>query len=292
MALHLSDGANLIYYGATALYHNLINEVLCVGEEVEARGLKFSECRFVHATLVNPRLRIITSPSRKFQKRFMIAEFIWMMNGRCMLDSIEPYNHNLRQFSDDGISMSGAYGPRLRRWGQPRYELDQIANTIKKLKEDLYTRQAVMIILDPAKDLAEKTKDVPCNDLLHFMFRDGALDLACYVRSNDLLLGFPYDIAHWTMLQEMIASELNVPLGRYHHFVGSLHIYNNDLPKFDKIMKDKIEEIEMPEMPENINVISTIEQLGAVEENFRNTGNLNLEKVDEYWKPLLEHLKK
>jgi thymidylate synthase len=227
------------------LYKVIICQVICDGELVTARGLNFKEVRYQHYILTNPRARFIQNPLRKLQKRFAMGEFIWIMSGQDSLEQITHYNKRMADFSDDGKILHGAYGPRLRNW----HGVDQINNLIYKMKQDIYTRQAVMVILDPSKDLVEKTKDVPCNDFLHFMYRGGKLDLMCYVRSNDLFLGFPYDVFDWTMLQEIIACELGVELGEYHHIVGSMHIYDKDVDHMMEISTTSTIHIPMPPMP-------------------------------------------
>jgi thymidylate synthase len=45
------------------------------------------------------------------------------------------------------------------------------------------------------------------------------------MRSQDLWLGFPYDVFTATLIQELMAGWLGVELGEYHHTVDSLHLY-------------------------------------------------------------------
>lgn len=269
------------------LYQKVIRKILDEGEEVTARGLTFKECRFQHLLLKNPRARVIRNPLRKVSLKFTAAEFIWMMGGRSDIEMISTYNKRMATFSDDGETLNGAYGPRLRDWNG----MDQIANVIKQLRDDLYTRQAVIIILDPRKDLYTKTKDVPCNDLLQFMYREGALHMSCYVRSNDMNWGIPYDIFHWTMLQEMIASELGVPVGEYNHFIGSMHIYDKDYDAMAKIADACPEHVSvMPDMPLNQDVIATINMLESVEVCRRCLNKDTRVGLPDYWREFINPL--
>jgi thymidylate synthase len=45
------------------------------------------------------------------------------------------------------------------------------------------------------------------------------------MRSNDIILGTPYDIFSFTMMLEQMALELGLDLGSYIHQVGSWHLY-------------------------------------------------------------------
>jgi thymidylate synthase len=276
------------------LYKKVISRIMHEGEQVTARGLDFKECRYQHLVLTNPRNRIIENPERNLNKRFAMGEFIWIMSGNCMLDSIVPYNKRMGDFSDDGITLHGAYGPRLRRWGQPAKEVDQLDSCLQRLKNDIYTRQASIVILDPAKDFTVKTKDVPCNNYLQFLYREGKLDLNVYVRSNDIFLGFPYDIFEWTMLQEIFAKALKVELGEYHHMVGSLHIYNSNFEKMSKIEQTCGPTKPMVPMPDDTNLY-TIKCLDLSEEIYRTGKTITGEipaQLNSWWQDKFDWIKK
>ena len=55
--------------------------------------------------------------------------------------------------------------------------------------------------------------------------------MTTYMRSNDLWMGFPYDVFQFTCLQTLLAMELDVELGTYTHVAGSLHLYERDYAK-------------------------------------------------------------
>jgi hypothetical protein len=48
------------------------------------------------------------------------------------------------------------------------------------------------------------------------------------MRSNDVWLGFPYDVFVNTCLQQILANEMQLELGTYTHHVGSLHLYEKN----------------------------------------------------------------
>jgi len=276
------------------LYQSIILEVLKEGDQVTARGLDFKELLFSHLVLLNPRARFVQNSIRKLSKKFLMAEFIWIMSGQESTDMISKYNRNYIQFSDDGKILHGAYGPRLRFWPYTLdynhyHYFDQLTSCLERLQADHGTRQAVIMILNPGIDFTVTTKDIPCNDLLQFFIRDNKLHMSCYVRSNDINWGFPYDVFHWTMLQELFANILGVELGEYHHFIGSLHIYNKDFEQMNKCLNAEVDHIPMGVMPPQKD-LSIIKELAKEERIFRKEKVLPL-KQDPYWNTLLEYLK-
>lgn len=276
-----------------SMYKAIIPEILLFGDQITTRGLDFKETRFEHLVLTNPINRYITIPERKFKMRFLVGEFIWIMSGQCGVDMINFYNKKMSDYSDNGVYLNGAYGPRLRHWFANGGDFDQVQSCLDRLKKDLYTRQAVMVILEPKLDFGAPTKDIPCNNLLQFMYRNGRLDLCVYVRSNDVLLGFPYDVAEWTLLQEIFACELGVPLGEYHHIVGSLHIYNKDIPKMEAVSEDNNYPLScVPEMPKDTK-LSIVDDLAKIEKQYRETGVYDDSSLkSQYWKDFISNIRK
>jgi thymidylate synthase len=79
-------------------------------------------------------------------------------------------------------------------------------------------------LFDPEQD-TRGHRDVPCTLNYRFFLRNDRLHMHTTMRSQDLWLGFPYDIFAATVLQELLAGWLGVELGDYHHNVDSLHLY-------------------------------------------------------------------
>jgi hypothetical protein len=56
------------------------------------------------------------------------------------------------------------------------------------------------------------------------------------MRSNDIWLGTPYDVTMFTQLQLSMARALKMFVGTYRHHVGSLHIYERDIPAAEQFL--------------------------------------------------------
>src|SRR3990167_3315493 len=195
------------------LFFTIMHDILDNGESREPRGLKCSSIGPIGITLTNPRARVLWNSTREASKSFMAGEFTWIITGSEDLEQIAYYNNKMREYSDGGIILAGAYGPRLE---------NQLPYVINLLKADPQTRQAIITIWRPNP---EPSKDIPCTVSMHFRMTQHGLDLTTHMRSNDLWLGFPYDVFNFTSIQEVVAVTLNVPIGKYHHIVSDIHLY-------------------------------------------------------------------
>lgn len=170
----------------------------------------------------DPKDNLVTSPIRKLSHKYAIGELLWYLSGSNKLDAIANYSKAWNKLSDDGETVNSAYGYRIFE----KFGFDQWEHVKGLLKSDPNSRQAVIHIKEPNP---EKTKDLPCTVALQYFIRDGKLYATTYMRSNDIWLGFPYDVFTFTCLQIKMAFELGVGIGSYTHISGSLHLYSRNV---------------------------------------------------------------
>jgi thymidylate synthase len=239
-------------------YPKLIKALLEEGEEVSPRGLLTKEISPVGITINNPRKHAITHPVRKLNYGFMVAELLWMLRGKNEVTSIAHYNKQWLNFSDDGLTLNGAYGQRIFNWDSGMRDVEfkhedddgltagvvpqtvtinQFEAAYQQLKKDPDTRQATIVLFDPYKDYRE-TKDKPCTNLMRFTIRKGKLNMTVFMRSNDVWLGTVYDVYNFTMMQEIMAGMLGIEVGKYTHIVDSLHLYAEHFEIAKEIIKN------------------------------------------------------
>jgi thymidylate synthase len=219
-----------------ALCRHLLSE-----DEVGSRlGDKTKEKTFVGIRLNEPLNREILLPSRKANVAAQIAETMWVLTGRDDVAWLRNYLPRAEDFSDDGERWRGAYGPRLRAWDAGIGVVDQLAHIVKLLKEEPTTRRAVMTIYDPGRD-SEPGKDIPCNNWLSFLSRNGFLDLHVAIRSNDVIWGWSgINQFEWSVLLEMVASFTGLTPGHLHFSTTSLHLYDRHYDRAEEIGRDKV----------------------------------------------------
>ncbi len=219
----------LVLSGASAneLFASACDAAPTNGIPVAPRGMPTVEVLGAHLRLTDPRRRLVDLPPvRVLNPAFAAAEAVWILSGS---DApwIHAYNQRLADYADGGRLM-GAYGPRLRRWcGPAGGVVDQLDQVRRLLAHDPASRRAVVQLFDPGLDF-QGHKDVPCTLGYRFYLRGGRLHMHTTMRSQDLWLGFCYDVFTATVLQELLAGWLSVEVGEYHHQVDSLHLYASD----------------------------------------------------------------
>lgn len=198
----------------------LLQDIRDLGALTEPRGQRTLELP-QHTIVVDMRRPVLTFPPRKLSYKFMAAEAYWILSGDDRVETIAPYNPNIAQFSDDGKTFFGAYGPKIS---------DQMEYVLDKLTSDPDTRQAGLTIW---RESPPATKDVPCTVAMFFNRRQGKLNAHVFMRSSDAWLGVPYDVFNFSMVAHSICArlwqrEVVVSPGKLYLTMASSHLYERN----------------------------------------------------------------
>jgi len=248
-----------MFNNANHLWINTLAEIIDNGHILQSRNGECKEIIGFSAEIKNPINNIIFNPLRKFSLSYACAEVLWYLSGEKNIEMIQTYAPQYDRFAENGKAY-GAYGDRWKN--NPgfyqelnRYEdyacisdlksdknCNQLYALIKLLKQDPNTRQGIIIMWDSGDlihAILKDHKDLPCTIALIFNIRNqnGIDRLYCnaIMRSNDAWLGLPYDIFAFTTIQRIIALELGIQLGEYHHYAVSEHLYKNNYKKIEDI---------------------------------------------------------
>lgn len=245
----------------------------------------------------SPRNRAISSAHRSVSLPLMVARFTWMMAGSDRLADIAFYEDRVRYFSDDGISVPGSnFGQRILR---PRPGINQLASVIDLLRRDRRTRRAAISIYQP-EDCGRNSADIPCAFGLFYQVRNDHLTSTTIMRSNNAYGLLPYNLFEFSLLAEVIASEVGIPLGPLTHIATSMHVYESDYEKAAGVVNEhpthrRHTPALMPEMPTDpaplaqIKELVTLESLlrhesaGVSAENVERWIGRGTENLHEYW---------
>jgi thymidylate synthase len=235
--------------------------------------------------ITKPRARLSRSENRG--KPFSaLGELLWYLSGSDKLEFILPY---IRRYADDASpdgTLNGAYGPRLFAMRG----VDQIEAVTTLLQRKPGTRRAVVQLYN-AEDL-RTDEEIPCTTTLQFHLRNERLHLSATLRSNDAYWGLPHDVFCFTMLQEMMARRLDVGLGEYLQYVGSMHIYEDFVDSAERyIAEGHHRAAEMPEMPRG-DPFGLVENLLGLEHRIRQGEQIDAGAAmqEPYWADIVRLL--
>ena len=209
----------------------LVEKILGEGLEVKPRGLLTYEI-LSNKTVVDMKRSILTIPHRKLNYRFMFGEAWWILSGSNRVSDITQYLKNIGNYSDDGLTFRGAYGPKI---------IDQLDYVISQLSYDKSSRQAVLNIW---KENPRNTKDYPCTLNMQWVIRDKKLHCITNMRSSDVWFGWNYDVFNFSMISLYVLIALktkynmDISLGDLHLSAGSQHLYSNHFEDAGCIIED------------------------------------------------------
>ena len=173
---------------------------------------------------------------RKIPIKMFVAEQIWFISGARKPEIfLRNYTKIWDLFTNPADVVTVAYGYRWRK----HFGRDQLALLVDLLQKEPSSRHGVVVTWDPAQDglSTVKKKNVPCPYTFTVNIIDGRLHFHNIVRSNDMILGMPADVAGFALLQCILAQKLNVKPGIYSHSISNAHIYSNHYDGANEILK-------------------------------------------------------
>jgi thymidylate synthase len=204
----------MIYKNATEAFELLFSDINANGESFAGTKAKFN----VSFTLQDVSNKTVTTPQRKFNEDYAEYEWNWYLKGDRDASEIAERAKIWKQMMVDGTTeVNSNYG---YFWNK-NYQLSRVIQELKTNKE---TRRAIVVHYD-INELDRYKHDTPCNDVLNFYIKDDKLHLTVFARSIDLVYGFCNDQYTFAKLMEMVAFQLDIPVGEMTWMITNLHIY-------------------------------------------------------------------
>ena len=211
------------YNNATHAFEVLYDDIMDLGEDFAGTKAIFNEV----FTLVNPSDKVVTTPQRKFNADYAEYEWNWYLKGDRDASEIAERAKIWKQMmvpDTNEVNSNYGYFWKLN---------DQLQRAITELRFNPQSRRAIVVHYD-INELDRYKYDTPCNDILNFYIKDDKLHLSVFARSIDLVYGFCNDQYTFAKLMEMVAFQLEIPVGEMHWMITNLHIYprHYDMFKF------------------------------------------------------------
>lgn len=188
---------------------------------------------------------------RKNPIKSPIAEQIWFMTGEKNTDFLRKYTKMWDEFMEPDGTLTSAYGYRWKH----HFKRDQLGKLVELLAGDPSSRHGVVITWDPSDDGHGGTakKNVPCPFAFTINIIGGRLHLHNIIRSNDMMLGCPFDTFGFSLLMYILAQKLGVRPGIYTHTISNAHIYDIHFEAAKELISRKNDHPNIfPKFPENI----------------------------------------
>ena len=116
------------------------------------------------------------------------------------------------------------------------FNIDQLKFVINEIKTNPTSRRILMTSFNPAQ--VKQGVLWPCHSItIQFYIQDGYLDMFCYNRSSDFLLGLPFNIASSSLLLKLIAKLVNLIPRYFNLSLGDTHIYEKHIHSVNEQLK-------------------------------------------------------
>ena len=212
---------NKVFRNANEAYEYIHDRILQDGVDFADTKALFNVGFYITDPLDNK----IINKERNWKQNYAEAEWQWYLSGNRNISELGRLYGKTpeiwKRMADDKGNVNSNYGWQWQRNAQ----LDMVIETLKQKPE---TRQAAISIYD-GKEITDYAHDTPCTYAVQFTIVHGRLDMCVTMRSNDLWYGFCNDQYCFSMLQGLVAHELNVEPGVYYHFAHNMHLYNDKI---------------------------------------------------------------
>lgn len=230
------------YYEYEHGYLEQLKDVLIYGEKKEGRnGVVFS--RFgvmISFEYISEMFPLLTT--KKMFWKGVVEELLWFLRGSTNANELKEkgvkiWNGNSSREYLDSIGLNhyeeGELGPvygwqwRSFNASYPNKEggFDQIKYVLKELMSD--SRRAILSGWNPCQ-LSEMALP-PCHILYNFFKDSKGLSCMLHLRSNDLFLGQPFNIASVALLTMIIAKVLHMKAHKITLSICDAHIYEEHI---------------------------------------------------------------
>lgn len=276
-------------------YKKLLYDLIHIPDFISApRGQKINE--ILGASLeFSPEKCLYENERRSSQLKYIAAELVWYFNKSNDVNFINKFSKFWNQITNpDNRTVNSAYGHLIfnelhsTNWrddnnDEPSF-ISQWQWAYKQLIADKDTRQAILHYNKPHHQYLGN-KDFVCTMYQTFHIRDNKLYSHVHMRSNDVILGLPTDVAWFSILQINLYKLLlkvypDLELGTMTHISDSIHFYERHDNLISEMLESEFNTIELPDIPICINENNTPSQfINELYYNIMDSENFNISEV-------------
>jgi len=173
--------------------------------------------------------------TKRVHIKSIIHELLWFIAGDTNARSLQANGVTIwDEWADEDGDLGPVYGAQWRRWraaapvgdeSAEAVEIDQLKSLVEEIRSNPHSRRLVLSAWNVGE--LDAMKLPPCHLLFQFNVQAGRLHCAMTMRSCDVFLGLPFNIASYALLTMMIAQVTDLEPGELILSLGDTHVYQN-----------------------------------------------------------------
>ena len=167
--------------------------------------------------------------SKRLHLKSIVYELLWFLRGDTNIRYLHEHGVTIWDgWADAAGELGPIYGYQWRFWPTPEGgHLDQLGQLVEQLRKDPDSRRHLVSAWNVAD--IEKMKLPPCHYAFQFYVVEGRLSCLFNMRSVDIFLGLPFNIASYALLTHLVAQQCNLEVGELIFSGADTHLYLNHL---------------------------------------------------------------
>lgn len=183
--------------------------------------------------------------SKRVFWRGAVEELLWFLRGETNIRNLQKLNIRIwDEWADENGELGPVYGKQWRDSGG----VDQVAFVLNEMRTNPTSRRAVVNCWRP--DDLPKMKLAPCHYSWQLLHHEDRLHMVMNMRSGDVFLGVPFNIASYGLLLLMYCKALGAHPGTLTINIADAHLYENHLEQAKRQLAYWDEPVRIPGTPE------------------------------------------
>jgi thymidylate synthase len=178
---------------------------------------------------------------KKTHFRSIVYELLWFLRGDTNIKYLRQNNvHIWDDWADEDGELGPIYGRQWRKWWHSQSDrrymyTDQIANLVEDLKENPYSRRHIVNSWNVAE--LDRMKLPPCHYVFQcYVTNDNKLNMLVNMRSTDVFLGLPFNVASYALLTYILGHVCNLVPGEIEIVMCDCHLYTTHVQATEAIL--------------------------------------------------------
>jgi thymidylate synthase len=165
--------------------------------------------------------------TKKLHLPSIIHELLWFISGATNIGYLKEHGVTIwDEWADENGDLGDIYGKQWRAWPTPDGgTVDQLAAVIEQIKVNPDSRRLLVSAWNVAA--VANMALPPCHYAFQFHVAQGRLSCLFNMRSIDVFLGLPFNLASYALLTHMIAQQCDLDVGELIWCGGDTHLYLN-----------------------------------------------------------------